>query len=77
MMRTTLYLDDKLGARLKRLVPPRKLNRFVNEVLAEKVEELESDQLAAEMKAGYLAARRDRKALAADWSAVDTEDWPS
>ena len=36
-MRTTIYVDESLIARLRRFVPSRGLNRFVNEALAEKV----------------------------------------
>jgi len=76
-MKTTLYLDDALAARLRRLVAGRKLNRFVNDTLAEKVEQLETERLDAEMKAGYLAVREERAELATDWAAVDLEHWPS
>ena len=63
-------------ARLRPLVGPRKLNRFINEVLAEKVEALERQRIEELMKEGYLATRKDREELNADWGVVDFEGWP-
>jgi predicted transcriptional regulator len=77
MARTTVYLDDGLRERLQRLVPHRKLNRFICEAVAEKVAALEQRQLEQAMKQGYLATRDDRAALNGDWEAVDTVDWPA
>lgn len=37
-MRTTVYLDIDLNARLRRLIQPRGLNRFINEAMAARVE---------------------------------------
>ncbi len=45
MARTTVYLDDGLRERLQQVVPPRKLNRFINEAVVEKVAALEQRQL--------------------------------
>jgi predicted transcriptional regulator len=76
-VRTTVYLDDELVRRLKRLLPPRRLNRLVNEALAEKVEALERAELEQAMKEGYLATERGRAELSRDWETVDREDWPA
>jgi hypothetical protein len=74
--KTTVSLDESLLARLRPFVPQRGLSRFINEVLAEKLAALEREQVAAEMREGYLATRADRDALANDWRVVDTEGWP-
>jgi len=76
-MRTTIYLNETVHAQLRRLVPPRGLNRFVNEALAEKIAALEQTQLEQEMKEGYLAVRAERAVLNQDWDRVDTEGWPA
>jgi predicted transcriptional regulator len=76
MVRTTIYLDDQIRERLQHLVPPRKLNRFINEAVADKVAALEQQQLEQAMREGYLAACHDREVLNCDWDAVDTLDWP-
>jgi hypothetical protein len=75
--RTTLYLDEALHDRLRRFVPARGLNRFINQTLTEKVEALERREIEEEMKEGYLATARDRAELSNDWSVVDIENWPS
>jgi metal-responsive CopG/Arc/MetJ family transcriptional regulator len=76
-VRTTVYLDEDLLARLRRVVPPRGLNRFVNDALAERVADLERRRIAEDMKVGYLTTREERDELADDWRAVDTEGWPA
>lgn len=75
-MRTTLYLDDDLNERLRRLVPPRGLNRFINDAVAEKIRALEEQRIVAEMREGYVATRADRDELASDWESVELEGWP-
>jgi predicted transcriptional regulator len=75
-MRTTIYLDEDLNVRLRRLVPHRGLNRFINEAVAEKVEALERQRIEKEMMEGYLAASVDREELARDWEVIDLEGWP-
>ncbi|MGH2343643.1 MAG: hypothetical protein ACRDG4_00345 [Chloroflexota bacterium] len=77
MARTTVYLDDRVRERLRSLIPPRKLNRFINEAVAEKIAALEQQQLEHAMKEGYLATKDDRAALNRDWEAVAVLDWPT
>jgi hypothetical protein len=77
MSRTSVYLDDAVRERLRLLVPPRKLNRFINEAVAEKVAALELQQLERAMKEGYLATNADRIALNRDWDTLEVLDWPS
>jgi len=76
-MKKTVYLNDRLDARLRELVPPRKLNRFINDVLEEKANQLEVQRLEEDMRAGYIASNNDQADLAKDWSVVDVEDWPA
>lgn len=76
-MRTTIYIDEEINARLRRLVPRRGLNRFVNDALAEKVAVLEREQLERTLKEGYLATRAAREALNDDWAGLDVADWPA
>jgi hypothetical protein len=75
-VRTTIQLDEALVKRLREMVPPRGLNRFINETLAEKVESLERKRIEELMKEGYLATRDDRDELNVDWEVVDLEGWP-
>jgi predicted transcriptional regulator len=77
MTRTTVYLDEGVRERLHSLIPPRKLNRFINEAIAEKIVALEQQQLEQAMKEGYLATNEDRGALDRDWEALALVDWPT
>ena len=76
-MRMTIYLEESVNARLRQFVPRRGLNRFINQVLEEKLATLEREQLEAAMKEGYLATRGERAEMNSDWAVVDTEDWPA
>ena len=77
MARTTVYLDEGVRERLHSLIPPRKLNRFINEAVAEKIAMVEQQQLEQAMKEGYLATNEDRSAVDSDWEAVAIVDWPT
>lgn len=76
-MRTTVDLDPDLHGRLRRLVPPRGLNRFINQAVAEKLAALERQEFEQAMIEGYVASRHDRELLNAAWETVDVEDWPA
>ena len=75
-LRTTIQLDESLLARVRTLVPPRKLNRFIVQALAEKVEAIEREQLEETLKEGYLASAEEDAEVAADWEVTETEGWP-
>jgi hypothetical protein len=75
--RTTVYLDEALVLRARRLVPARGLSQLVNDLLAERVAQLEQAELEAQMREGYIATRQERQELHADWQAIDGEKWPA
>jgi predicted transcriptional regulator len=75
-VRTTIYLSEDLDRRLRELVPPRGLNRFINEVVAERVAALEEARTLAEMREGYAATREDRGEISQDWEVIMAEGWP-
>lgn len=75
--RTTIYLDEALVIRARRLVPARGLSQLVNELLAERIAELEQAELEVQMREGYIATRQDRQELNADWQITDGEGWPA
>lgn len=75
--RTTIYLDEALLERARRFVPPRGLSQVLNDLLAERVAELERAEFEAEMREGYIATRADREKLNEDWQIVDGEGWPA
>ncbi len=74
--RTTVYLDESLLDRVRRFVPPRGLSQLLNELLAERLDQLEQAEIEAQMREGYLAVKEERQELNRDWQTVDGEDWP-
>jgi len=74
--RTTIQIDERLLDRVRKVVPRRGLSRFISETLEEKVSQIERRKIEEAMKEGYLATRRDREELNADWQGVDGEKWP-
>ncbi|MFN8491086.1 MAG: hypothetical protein U0350_26055 [Caldilineaceae bacterium] len=77
MTRTTIYLDESLLARIRRYVPQRGLSQLVNELLVERITQLEQAELEAQMREGYIATRQERQEINADWQVVDGEGWPA
>ena len=77
-VRTTVYLDDRLAERVRRLAPRRRMTRFISEAIEEKVATLEREQLEREMREGYIAADADeeRAEIVADWAVLDVDEWP-
>jgi len=75
--KTTIYLDEPLLTRIRRFVPPRGLSKLINELLSERVTQLEEAEIEAQMREGYLATRQERQELNDDWQVVDIEGWPT
>ncbi len=74
-MRTTIILDDYVARKLKNIVPQRKISRFINILIKEKIEEIEKKELIEKMKEGYIASMMDRKELNEDWDIISAEGW--
>ncbi len=74
-VRTTIILDDTVAKKLKSIVPPRKLSHFINNLIEEKIDEIERRELIERMKEGYLATRKDRRQLNEDWDPILAENW--
>jgi len=75
-IRTTIHLDEELYVKLKRLIAPHGMSQFVNEILWEKIQQLENRDIKTAMKEGYLATKEDRAILNQEWQTVDVEGWP-
>lgn len=75
--RMTVYLDDELLERARRFIPARGLSRFINDLLAERIAQLEQEALEQAMREGYEAAQSERKGINTDWEVTDTEGWPA
>ncbi|WP_423226025.1 hypothetical protein [Candidatus Amarolinea aalborgensis] len=76
-LRTTIYLDEAVISQLRRFIPQRGLSQLVNDLLQQKVMELERAEIEAQMVEGYLAVREERVALNEDWQRLDGEGWPA
>ncbi|MBI5184974.1 MAG: hypothetical protein HZA01_04520 [Nitrospinae bacterium] len=74
-MRTTIVLDDSLYEKLKTNIPRRKISNFINQLIKEKLAEVEKKNVTKKMKEGYLNTKKDRKELDKDWDSVLAEGW--
>lgn len=74
-VRTTVVLEDAVIKRIKTLVPPRQLSRFINTTLAEKLQEMVKQELSEWMKQGYIATRKERERYNKEWEVVSIEGW--
>ena len=75
-LRTTFYLDNDIVERLRRFMPQRGLSQLVNELLQQRVAELERAEIELQMREGYLATHEDRAVLNEEWQRIDGERWP-
>ena len=75
-LRTTVYLDENVMGQVRRFIPQRGLSQLINDLLQQKVAELEKAEIESQMREGYLASRPDRAALNAEWQIIDGEGWP-
>ncbi|MCE7874207.1 hypothetical protein DYH09_28075 [bacterium CPR1] len=74
--RTTVYLDEDLLNRARNFLDPRGLSRWINDLIRERVVELERLQTKERLRAAYLAKNQDDQADAEDWGPLETETWP-
>ncbi len=74
-MRTTIVLDDTLYEKLKNSVPQRKISNFINQIIKEKLADIEKRAMTKKMKEGYLNTAKDRKELDQDWDGILAEGW--
>jgi hypothetical protein len=71
-----VHLEDELAEKVRQIVPARGVNRFINEAVAEKVQSIEQKRLEQDLIEGYIANRERDLEIAAEWEAVDFENWP-
>jgi hypothetical protein len=72
-----VYLDDALVTRAQLLVPRRGLSQLLNDLLAERLDQMEREALEARMREGYIATREERAELNVNWEQLDGEGWPA
>ena len=59
--RTTIYLDEALVVRARRLVPARRIEPARQRAAGRADRQLEQAELEAQMREGYIATRQDRQ----------------
>lgn len=74
-MRTTIILDDSLAARLKAVIPHKKMSDLINRCLREYFEREEHLRRLKELEKAYLRAA-GKRARNDDFDLIDREDWP-
>jgi hypothetical protein len=69
----SITLDEKLYARLKKELPPKRLSAFISDAIRAK---LRPDRKA--LDAAYKAASKEpwRRELGAEWSETEVDAWP-
>jgi len=69
-----ITMDEDLYQRLKKELPPRGINVFINDAVRAR---LQPDRQT--LDAAYRAASQEtwRRELAEDWQPTETEDWPA
>jgi hypothetical protein len=73
-VRLNITMDEALYRRLKRDLPPKRISAFINEAVRAR---LRPGREALDRAYRLAAIERDRQAVADEWSATETEDWPA
>lgn len=74
-MRTTISLPDDLAEAVRRvLAEDRSFSDFARESIALRLEQIEREAIARQMKEGYLAEGED-PSLDPAWADVEVEGW--
>lgn len=74
MIRTTISISDSIADGIRRRAPGMALSEFARLAMAERLERLEREELAKEMREGYAAS--SIKGTDTDgWEALDLEGW--
>jgi hypothetical protein len=73
-VRLNITMDESLYRRLKRELPAKRISAFIEEAVRNRLR-----PGRRELDAAYAAARKEswRAEVADDWSATETEGWPS
>ena len=74
-VRLNVTLPEELVRQLDNLAGPRKKSRFITEVLRQRIEELQNEQLQMLLEEGYKSAKQESLALVKEFESVDLEGW--
>lgn len=73
----TYSIDAAMLVRFENLVPPGQRSSTVEELVTQRVEEIEAKKLRALIHEGLDYMADVYKEVKDDWSAVDSEGWPA
>lgn len=73
--KVTLTLPRDLMNEVRELAPPRGQSKYIAKAVKHYIEAQQRQALREELIAGYIANAEADAALAAEWEAIDREDW--
>jgi hypothetical protein len=74
MSRTTFVIPDDILQEVRRVVGGGSVSGFVREAVADRLERIKREALAAEMEAGY-RAEAEEPSIDPEWGLTETEGW--
>lgn len=71
-----LTLDEGVIKRLTCQVPARQRSRFINDLVSERLTEMEEEALAEELRKGYIARAEEDEQTNTDWGSATVQSFP-
>jgi metal-responsive CopG/Arc/MetJ family transcriptional regulator len=75
-LKLNFTIPEDVAEALKTRVSKRKRSAFVAEAVAEKLKELEQEQLRKSLVEGYQARRTEDAEINQEWKGATLEEWP-
>lgn len=75
-LKVNFTIPEDVAAALRSRVSKRRRSAFVAAAVAQKLKELEEEQLRHELIEGYQATREEDVAINKEWEAATLERWP-
>ena len=74
-VRLNITLPRELSKKLDKLAGPRKKSRFISDSIAERIRQIQSEQLEDQLEEGYKATKEEALTLTREFEAADLEGW--
>ena len=74
-VRLNITLPEELSRKLDELAGPREKSRFISETIAERIRQIQTEQLEDQLEEGYKATKEEALALSREFEAADLEGW--
>ena len=75
-LKVNFTIPEDVAQALRSRVGPRRRSAFVAAAVAEKLKELEEEQLKQDLIEGYGARREEDAGINKEWEAATLENWP-